>query len=143
MTTSRKLLCITYAAIAVGALVATWSQNLAYMSSGSQALMATFWQDTRVNPASRSITADIALFMLAAVFFMVVEARRHQIRWVWAYVIGGMFTAISFTFPLFLIARERKMAASETPDLPILDKVLLNIFAVAVIAFTVWVDCGH
>ena len=28
--TSRKVLCVVYGAIAVAALIATWSQNLAY-----------------------------------------------------------------------------------------------------------------
>ena len=37
---------------------------------------------------------------------MVYEARRRSIRFVWAYIFSGMTVAISFTFPLFLIARE-------------------------------------
>ncbi len=40
-----------------------------------------------------------------------VEARRHAIRFVWIYVAMGFAVAISVAFPLFLIARERRLAA--------------------------------
>ena len=43
---------------------------------------------------------------------MVVEARKQGIPYVWAYIAGGMLIAISVTFPLFLIARERTLAAA-------------------------------
>ena len=94
-----------------------------------------FWRDTRVNPASQSITVDIALFFLAAAVFMVIEARRHGIRFVWAYIAGGLLIAISVTFPLFLIARELKLGAADTPRLPVLDRALLAAFAAMTAAF--------
>ena len=63
--------------------------------------------------ASRSISVDLALFCLAAMTFMILEARRLGIRYVWAYIALGFIVAISVTFPLFLIARERHMAWQE------------------------------
>lgn len=39
------------------------------------------------------------------------------IPYVWAYILGGMLIAISVTFPLFLIARERKLATADRPGL--------------------------
>ena len=111
MTSGRTWLCAAYAVIAAGALVATWSQNLAYLAHGPAAdLGRLFLLDARVNPAARSLTADIFLVVLAAAAFMVVEARRLGMRFVWAYVIGGCLVAISVTFPLFLLARELKLA---------------------------------
>jgi hypothetical protein len=59
MPVSRKLLCVVYALIAVSALVATWSQNIAHFTGGGSFL--GFWEDTKVNPASRPITVDILL----------------------------------------------------------------------------------
>ena len=56
---SRKLLCVVYAALALVALVATWSQNIVFFRGGGSFL--GFWEATKVNPASRSITADILL----------------------------------------------------------------------------------
>lgn len=105
-------LCVFYGLIAAVALVATWSQNLAYFQGaagpgGFLGAFMAFIDDTRVNPASRSITVDIALFTLAGSAFMILEARRLGIRFVWAYILLGFLVAISVTFPLFMIARER------------------------------------
>jgi hypothetical protein len=117
MSRSRQLLCAAYAAIAVLALIGTWSQNVAYLRPDEGPLrgfvMATarFWPATLATPASTSITVDLALFFLAAAVLMVIEARRLAIRWVWLYILFGLLVAISVTFPLFLIARERRLAA--------------------------------
>jgi len=142
MTTSRRILCTCYAVIALAALVATWSQNIEYLNSGSLlSLLPRFFGDTRVNPASQSITVDILLFFLAAAIFMVIEARKLGIRYVWAYIFGGMLLAISVTFPLFLIARERRLAGTDAlPNLPALEKALLAVMTLGIAAFVLWVD---
>ncbi|MCV6976601.1 DUF2834 domain-containing protein [Mycobacterium bourgelatii] len=141
MPTSRKVLCAVYGAIALAALIATWSQNVAYFDKPGQFLGA-FLNDAKVTPASRSLTADILLFLLAAVILMVIEARKHGVKFVWLYIAGGFTIAISVTFPLFLIARELRMGESDAPHLPMLDTVLLTVLAVAVAALTIWVDLG-
>ena len=138
MATSRKLLCAVYALISIGALIATWSQNLAY--TGDSANLSTFWTDTKVDPASRSITVDIVLLSLAAVIFMVIEARKHRIKFVWAYIIGGLLIAISVTFPLFLIARELRMADPDADNLRPIDIALLVLVGIGSAAFVLWVD---
>ena len=141
METARRLLCTVYGLISVAALIATWSQNVAYFGGGNPlAGFVSFWKDTRANPAAQSITADILLFALAATVFMVVEARRHKIRFVWAYIAGGVLIAVSVTFPLFLIARELRLASSDTARLSALDGVLLGIVAIATAAFVLWID---
>jgi hypothetical protein len=135
MTTTRKILCGIYAAIAAIALVGTWTQNAAYLGN-SAGFLKNFLLDLKTTPASRSITVDIVLFFLAAAIFMVIEARKHGVPFVWAYIVGGMLIAISVTFPLFLIARERKLAATEEPGLKTLDMILL--VALAAVSAT-WV----
>ncbi|MGV0626311.1 DUF2834 domain-containing protein [Mycolicibacter minnesotensis] len=139
MNTAAKIRCGVYAVISFVALIATWSQNLAY--SGPEAF-SRFLPDTALTPASRSITADVMLLALAAIVLMVVEARRHQVRFVWAYVAGSFLIAISVVFPLFLIARERRLAAegSGTPRLGAVDLALLSGLALVVAAITLWVD---
>jgi Terpene cyclase DEP1 len=47
---------------------------------------------------------------------MVLEARRLAMRGVWLYLIFGMLVAISVTVPIFLINRERAMAAARPLD---------------------------
>lgn len=134
MSTSKRILCFVYAAIAVVALVATWSQNVAYFHPGAGffEVFGTFINETKVNPASRSIAVDIVLIFLAAAIFMIVEGRKQGVRLVWAYIVFGALVAISVTFPLFLLAREMRLA--EDPRIPTLDLVPLLAFA----ALTAW-----
>jgi hypothetical protein len=113
MTQSQRWLIGFYALVAIVALIATWGQNLQYVwqAGGDVSALNAFLPDTKVNPASRSITVDIVLFLLAAAAFMVIEARRLGVRFVWLYIFFGFTIAISVTFPLFMIARELRIAA--------------------------------
>jgi hypothetical protein len=108
LPTSRKVLCLVYAGIAVAALVATWTWASLYMHSTND-LFGTFWRDTQANSASKYITADALLVGLAAAILMVIEARKHNVRFIWAYLVGGFVFGISVAFPLFLIARELRV----------------------------------
>lgn len=110
MSRTRQLLCVFYGLIALIALVATWSQNLLYFTGPDPAGFGQYVQDLKVNGAARSFTVDIGLFLLAGVALMVIEARKLGVRFVWAYVILSFAVAISVTFPLFLIAREIRLA---------------------------------
>lgn len=112
MTANQKLLCAFYALIAAAALAATWSQNIAYLGEGALGSLQAFVLETKANPASRSITVDIGFFLLAAAAFMIIEARRLGVRFVWLYLLFGFLVAISVTFPLFMIARELRIAAN-------------------------------
>jgi len=119
MTTQQRWLIGFYALVAVAALWATWGQNLQYVwATGEFSALNRFLPDLRVNPAARSIAVDIGLFLLAAVAFMVIEARRLGVRLVWLYVLFGFMVAISVTFPLFMIARELRLGPANKPDTP-------------------------
>lgn len=48
---------------------------------------------------------------LAAIVWMVIEARRLEIGFVWIYVIVAFVVAISVTFPIFLFVCERRLQA--------------------------------
>ena len=134
---SSKVLCGCYAAIALVALVATWSQNIAYL--GVPGTLFAFFQDLTVTPASRSFSADLMLVFLAAAILMAVEARKHSIRFVWWYIIAGLVIAISVTFPLFLIARELKIAGTSPSELRSADAVLLASLAAGTVAVMLWI----
>ena len=73
---------------------------------------------------------------------MVVEARKHGVRFVWAYIAGALTIAISVTFPLFLIARELRVGRTEATRLGAVDTALLTVFAVVAAGLTIWVDAG-
>jgi len=141
LPTSRKVLCVVYGAIAAAALIATWSQNLAYFDKPARFVL-DFLNDSKVTPASRSLTVDILLFFLAAMILMVIEARKHGVKFVWLYIVGGFAIAISVTFPLFLIARELRMGTSDAPRLHTRDTILLAVVAVLIAGLVIWVDVG-
>jgi inner membrane protein involved in colicin E2 resistance len=135
------VLCAVYGAIAFVALIATWSQNAAYFDN-PRGFLLDFLNDSKVTPASRSLTVDIVLFGLAVAILMVIEARKHGVRFVWAYIVGGFAIAISVTFPLFLISRELRVGRTETTRLGAIDTVLLVLLAVVAAVQTIWVDMG-
>jgi hypothetical protein len=141
LPTASKALCAVYAVISLAALIATWSQNAAYFDNPGRFLV-DFLNDSKVTPASRSLTVDIVLFFLAAGILMVVEARKHGVKFVWLYILGGFAIAISVAFPLFLIAREMRIGRTEETRLGAVDTVLLGVFAVVAAGLTIWVDMG-
>jgi hypothetical protein len=110
MTRSEKILCMVYAAIAVVALVATQVNNLAFFLQPHNGGMVGYILALYANPAAASFTNDIILFVLAGFVFMVVEARRLGMRYVWVYLLLSALVAVSVMFPLFLIARQYTIA---------------------------------
>jgi hypothetical protein len=137
---SSKVLCFVYGAIAIVALIATWTQNTAYLHAGIGRFFTDFLAGVEVTPASRSIACDILYFFLAAAIFMVIEARKHGIRFVWAYILAGMYIDISVAFPLFLIAREMRTGASDAPRPGAVDTILLGVLAAIMASLTIWID---
>jgi hypothetical protein len=140
MSISRKALCAVYGLIALLALVGTCGNNVAYLSLGFVGATTTFWQETLVNPASRSITVDLFFLGLAVFVWMVLEARRLGMRGVWLYLLFGMLVAISVTVPIFLINRERALAQREPSNaagtLGVFDIAGLAAVTVAITAYT-------
>jgi len=110
MTIPRKTLCVVYALIGIAALIGCWANNIHYLGGGFAAANVRFWQDTLINPASRSITIDLLFLSVAAIIWMLLEARRLSMRGVWLYVLAGAFIAISVAFPAFLVHRELTLA---------------------------------
>ena len=110
MSQTDRTLIVIYAAISVIALYATWSNNLEFFALPDNGGLMGFIRATKANPAAASIANDITLFCLAAFVFMGVEARRLGIRFVWVYMALSLVIAVSVMFPLFLIARQLKMA---------------------------------
>lgn len=110
MTGNEKILCWVYAVIALAALVATWTNNIAFFAQPENREVMSFVQALYQNHASASITNDILLFGLAAFIFMVHEAKRLAVPHVWVYILLSCLVAVSVMFPLFLIARQVAVA---------------------------------
>ena len=142
MRPARKALCAVYGCLALLALVGTLGNNFAYMSFGVIEGNVRYWQDTLANGASRSMTADVIALFVAVSIWMVLEARRLALRGVWLYIVFGVLVAISVTFPLFLISRERALSdrASPTiadePRMSMIDIAGLGLCGIAACAYT-------
>jgi Terpene cyclase DEP1 len=113
MTTTDKLICATYALIALFALPATWINNLAFMNQPNNSLM-DFVNAAYVNAAAASLSNDLLFIAIAASMFMAIEGRRVGVRFVWLYLVLSGLIAISVTFPLFLLARHLKISKPQT-----------------------------
>lgn len=140
MTISRNTLCIGYALIGALAFVGTWGNVLDLLrEQGFVEGTLHFWRQTLVNGPSRFITVDLLFLALSVTVWMTLEARRLAMPWLWLYVALGLLVAISLAVPLFLIHRERRLAALEpgssagTPRS--LDLLALGLLAIAVTAF--------
>ena len=109
MTTKDKLICATYASIALLALPATWINNIAFMQQPNNSFM-DFINAAYVNAAAASLSNDLLFIALAASICMAIEGKRVGVRFVWLYLVLSGVVAISVTFPLFLLARQIKIA---------------------------------
>jgi hypothetical protein len=139
MPISRKTLCFVYGLIALLAFAGTWGNAWSYASLGVVGSNVAFWRDTLANPASRFLTLDVFFLTLAVFVWMVLEARRLGMRGVWLYLLVGTVVAISVTAPVFLINRERALAAREPSStagtLGAFDVIGLVLVAVGILAY--------
>ncbi len=100
-----------YALLAVVGLVVTAAYNLQFVQEQGGFSIAAFFASGYVNPAASSLTSDLAVAFAAFLVWLPGEARRVGIRHWWVYVVLSCGLAFAFAFPLFLLVRERKLAA--------------------------------
>lgn len=144
MTRSRLYLTVFYALVATAALTGTWFEGVIYLiqaqeHGGLAGAAATVLADARGNPAARMMSLDLLLVCLAATTFMVLEARRLGIRFVWIYVAAAFLVAVAVAVPLFLIARERHLAWHEGDEdgwIPVGDGLGIAALSITVVALS-------
>jgi len=110
LTSKDKIFCAIMGLMSAAALYLTWSNNLLFFAQPDNGGVAGFIRDAFANPAAASLGWDLTILAVVVCTLMVQEARRWGVRWVWAYVFFSMTVAISVVFPLFLIARQRRIA---------------------------------
>jgi len=110
---ARRLLIPLYAALSVAALVATWWHNIAFIRAGGTGY--GFLTEGYANHVAASLTNDLWFMVASAFVFMLVDARRTGVRHTWLYIVLSFAIAVSVMFPLYLIARERKLAQTTAP----------------------------
>ncbi len=113
MTTPDKFICATYGLIALFAIPATWINNIAFMRQPNNSFM-DFVNAAYVNAAAASLSNDLLFIAIAVSIFMAIEGKRVGIRYTWLYIVLSGITAISITFPLFLLVRHLKLTKDLT-----------------------------
>ncbi|MFT5032081.1 MAG: hypothetical protein ACI9OO_000010 [Bacteroidia bacterium] len=111
MKIKPKVLSITYVLMAIVALVFTWWHIPEYLGEGLVEANILFWKDALLNShaAGRFLVADLMILAFACNLSILLEGRRLKIRFLYAYVVGGVVVAISVAFPLFMAARTLKL----------------------------------
>lgn len=141
MPNSRKVVCVVYGLIAAVALILVWSRTFPYVHGSFIDYQRAFWADTTATGASRVMTADLLMLNASVAILTVTEARRWGVRFVWLYILGAALVAVSAFFPLFLIARERRMAAAgDASTSKASDSILLALVCLGLTALSIWVD---
>ncbi|CAA0120558.1 DUF2834 domain-containing protein [Zhongshania aliphaticivorans] len=141
MELKAKPLVIVYLISALLALIMTWIHVPAYLGDGFVNANIKFWNDAlfNANPAGKFLTIDILFLAFVCNVWMFIEGRRLGVKYIYLYVIGGVVIAISVAFPLFMAARELKLAAKESSAVSYKIKsvdlvALLCLFLTAVLA---------
>jgi hypothetical protein len=111
LSSSDKVLCAIYGALGLVALVWTQIVLVQYLRAGEGSLSDHLFG----NGAATFVTIDLLAVALAGIVFMVAEGRRLGMRFIWVYVLLSFAVAISVSLPLFLIARQFRVAAQRTP----------------------------
>lgn len=103
-----------YAALAAIGLLGPWAFNLQWMTrTGVRTEGALgFLVDATANPASSSIALDITIACLVFFVWMLVEARSLGMRRAWLLIPYALLGSFASAFPLFLLLRSRRLAAT-------------------------------
>lgn len=105
MQTNLQAEVWTYRAVALLALVGTWTFNIRFMLAGGS--MLDFLRQGYATNAVAAVSTDVALSAALLFPWMTREARRYGIKHLWAYLFFSLTIAISVMFPLFLAARRK------------------------------------
>lgn len=106
MTRKHQIRITIYRVLAALGLITALVLNGIASMAGQNYLQAWFGQ-----PVDWVLSVDLLIVALAVVTFMIAEAKRLGIKRVWIYFALSAVTAMAFTFPLFMAARERKLMA--------------------------------
>jgi uncharacterized membrane protein len=109
MTKSSTIRFWVYLALSAVGLITAWVFNGIAVMNGED--YGAAWTGTAVDMV---LTVDLSIVAIAAVVFMIVEAKRVGLKRVWLYILLSGVTAMAFTFPLFLAMRERRLGKIPT-----------------------------
>lgn len=105
---------ILYLVLTLAGLIIPWYYNLQFMEqSGGAFSIADFIAASSSNPASQSLSWDLAIVCIAGLLWIFFESRRLGLRFFWIYIALAFSVAYAFAFPLFLFIRQGKLEAMQ------------------------------
>jgi hypothetical protein len=111
VTAMHKSLFWIYLILSIIGLVTAWIFNGIAVMNQEDYMGA--WFGSAVDWV---LSADLTIVAFAVVVFMISESRRLKMKRVWLYILLSGFTAMAFTFPLFMAMRERQLAKISTAE---------------------------
>ncbi len=70
-----------------------------------------FFRQLFANPAAAMFTTDLVISSFVFWAFAYPEAQKHQMRYLWVYILANLLVGLSFALPLFLYFREARVEA--------------------------------
>jgi hypothetical protein len=104
-----------WSTFAVLAFTGTWIHGIKYieMKLGWWGFWEMYYEQSIDNLAGRSNLVDLYLFGYGVFIWMIMEARRLKMRFIWLYPVAFLLIGISTFVPIFMINRQRALAAQE------------------------------
>lgn len=101
---------VLFGLLALAGAAFTWYFNIRFMlDEGGVFSLAAFIQQGFANPAAASLASDVSIGAVAFLVWLPFEARRLMMRRWWVYALLTVTVAFAFSFPLFLLMRERRL----------------------------------
>lgn len=98
-----------YAALAVAGFFGTLVFNLQFAREAGGFDVRAFVAGGYANPAAGSLTTDLLVALASFLVWSYTEARRLAMQRWWVYVAVTFLVAFAVAFPLFLLARDRRL----------------------------------
>ncbi len=99
-----------YLALAIAGAVLPWLANLEFIRIAGNAFdLGLFIRLANANPAAQSLSRDLLVGATAITVWIVVEARRLEMRGLWVVLLSCVTIAFACGAPLFLYLRERRL----------------------------------
>jgi len=106
---------VVFGLLAVAGAAFTWYFNIRFaIDAGGAFSLAAFIREGFANPAAASLASDVAIAAIAFLVWLPFEARRIGMRRWWVYAVLTVCVAFAFSFPLFLLMRERRLQQLST-----------------------------
>ena len=104
-----------YLVLAILGAVLPWQANLEFMQAngGNSFDLQRFIADANINPAARSLSRDLLIGASAITIWIVVEAKRLQVKRWWLALLACFSISFACGAPLFLFLREGRLQQLE------------------------------